>query len=168
MNITNCQLIISEGGSISSENGSNKTVQIIKVTGIAVGSGVLILGLGICYLWKRKKVKIMWNGKTRQRGIQKVISFMKTNIKFLLILHILFNFSYIVFNTGLSERSHDFMLNEAVILSKRDFSEEVKTDELELPLFDLATIVMATNNFSDANKLGQGGFGCVYKVNYQL
>jgi hypothetical protein len=32
--------------------------------------------------------------------------------------------------------------------------------------FDLATIEAATNNFSDDNKLGEGGFGAVYKVNY--
>ncbi|KAG1368212.1 receptor-like serine/threonine-protein kinase SD1-8 [Cocos nucifera] len=35
--------------------------------------------------------------------------------------------------------------------------------ELELPLFELSTIVMATDNFSIANKLGEGGFGSVYK-----
>ena len=33
-----------------------------------------------------------------------------------------------------------------------------------LPLFDLRTIIAATYNFSIANKLGQGGFGPVYKV----
>lgn len=33
----------------------------------------------------------------------------------------------------------------------------------ELPLFDLTTIVVATDNFSSSNKLGQGGFGTVYK-----
>ena len=30
--------------------------------------------------------------------------------------------------------------------------------------FDLSTLRTATNNFSDTNKLGQGGFGPVYKV----
>lgn len=30
--------------------------------------------------------------------------------------------------------------------------------------FDFETIRVATDNFSDANKLGQGGFGAVYKV----
>lgn len=29
--------------------------------------------------------------------------------------------------------------------------------------FDLVTIRNATNEFSDANKLGEGGFGAVYK-----
>ncbi|KAM6596086.1 hypothetical protein CsatA_006610 [Cannabis sativa] len=34
---------------------------------------------------------------------------------------------------------------------------------MELPLFYINTIRTATNNFSDDNKLGQGGFGPVYK-----
>ncbi|XP_058073050.1 receptor-like serine/threonine-protein kinase SD1-7 isoform X2 [Magnolia sinica] len=34
---------------------------------------------------------------------------------------------------------------------------------LELPLFSFATVVAATDNFSPTNKLGQGGFGPVYK-----
>ncbi|KAH1049874.1 hypothetical protein AAZX31_08G059000 [Glycine max] len=33
----------------------------------------------------------------------------------------------------------------------------------ELPLFHFSCILAATNNFSDENKLGQGGFGPVYK-----
>ena len=37
-------------------------------------------------------------------------------------------------------------------------------EDLELPLFDLATIASATNNFSSTYKLGEGGFGPVYKV----
>ncbi|KAK7324627.1 hypothetical protein VNO77_28343 [Canavalia gladiata] len=36
-------------------------------------------------------------------------------------------------------------------------------EDLELPLLDLSTIVGATHNFSNSNKLGEGGFGLVYK-----
>ncbi|KAK7405147.1 hypothetical protein VNO78_06345 [Psophocarpus tetragonolobus] len=36
-------------------------------------------------------------------------------------------------------------------------------ENLELPFFDLSTIINATNNFSTENKLGEGGFGPVYK-----
>ncbi|KAL4366525.1 hypothetical protein GQ457_05G030100 [Hibiscus cannabinus] len=38
--------------------------------------------------------------------------------------------------------------------------EVIRNDSLQ---FDFATVGAATNNFSDANKLGQGGFGAVYK-----
>jgi hypothetical protein len=34
----------------------------------------------------------------------------------------------------------------------------------ELSFMDLSTIVAATDDFSDSNKLGKGGFGTVYKV----
>ncbi|CAN0855536.1 G-type lectin S-receptor-like serine/threonine-protein kinase At4g27290 [Linum grandiflorum] len=37
-----------------------------------------------------------------------------------------------------------------------------RNEEIELPLFELATIVDATDNFSVTNKLGEGGFGPVY------
>ncbi|XP_020242680.1 receptor-like serine/threonine-protein kinase SD1-8 [Asparagus officinalis] len=41
--------------------------------------------------------------------------------------------------------------------------ESTKEDDMELPLFDLVEIEVATNNFSHENKLGEGGFGPVYK-----
>ncbi|KAH7835618.1 hypothetical protein Vadar_028008 [Vaccinium darrowii] len=36
-------------------------------------------------------------------------------------------------------------------------------DDVELPIFDMVTIAEATNNFSYTNKIGEGGFGSVYK-----
>ncbi|KAK9089552.1 hypothetical protein Scep_028634 [Stephania cephalantha] len=41
-------------------------------------------------------------------------------------------------------------------------SEETNVN-FELPTFDLNTVIVATQNFSLANKLGSGGFGSVYK-----
>ncbi|CAH1448372.1 unnamed protein product [Lactuca virosa] len=65
---------------------------------------------------------------------------------------------------GPQERTEDFLVNDgAIVPSRRDYYSKTSMDELELPLFDFTTLTTATNNFSDTNKLGQGGFGCVYK-----
>ncbi|XP_021808507.1 G-type lectin S-receptor-like serine/threonine-protein kinase At4g27290 isoform X2 [Prunus avium] len=51
----------------------------------------------------------------------------------------------------------------------RDIGETNQNNEgepkkdLELPLFNLTTVIGATNNFSSDNKLGEGGFGPVYR-----
>ncbi|KAI4334053.1 hypothetical protein L6164_018790 [Bauhinia variegata] len=41
--------------------------------------------------------------------------------------------------------------------------EEKDTEGIEVPYFDFESILEATANFSDANKLGRGGYGPVYK-----
>ncbi|RYR43700.1 hypothetical protein HN51_019788 [Arachis hypogaea] len=38
-----------------------------------------------------------------------------------------------------------------------------KEEDMSLPLFDLSRIIVATDNLSPINKLGEGGFGSVYK-----
>ena len=38
------------------------------------------------------------------------------------------------------------------------------TRPADITFYDLSSIIAATNNFSPANKLGQGGFGSVYRV----
>ena len=40
--------------------------------------------------------------------------------------------------------------------------EQETQEDLELPLFDLNIISVATEEFSFANKIGEGGFGPVY------
>lgn len=55
-------------------------------------------------------------------------------------------------------------MKEVVISSKRRTLGDIKTEDLELPLMDFEAIAIATNNFSNTNKLGKGGFGIVYKV----
>ncbi|EOA17874.1 hypothetical protein CARUB_v10006283mg [Capsella rubella] len=63
------------------------------------------------------------------------------------------------------ERNQDLLNNWMVISSRSHFSRENRTDELELPLMEIEAIIIATNNFSHSNKIGEGGFGVVYKGN---
>ena len=49
--------------------------------------------------------------------------------------------------------------NESLLF---DYLNDVKLQEL--PIFNLEELATATNNFDLANKLGQGGYGPVYKV----
>lgn len=65
---------------------------------------------------------------------------------------------------GSIQRSRELLMNEVVFSSHRETSGERNMDELDLPMFDFNTIIIATNNFLEENKLGHGGFGSVYKV----
>ncbi|GMP52749.1 hypothetical protein CsSME_00018451 [Camellia sinensis var. sinensis] len=47
--------------------------------------------------------------------------------------------------------------------SEQGYNDKSQKEDLELPLFDLAVIANSTNSFSIDNKLGEGGFGPVYK-----
>ncbi|WCJ39294.1 S-locus lectin protein kinase family protein [Euphorbia peplus] len=65
---------------------------------------------------------------------------------------------------GLSLASFIFRKRGKFQRDKREAKVDNSQDEaLELPLFDLATLVNATSNFSNNNKIGEGGFGPVYK-----
>ncbi|XP_029124555.1 G-type lectin S-receptor-like serine/threonine-protein kinase At4g27290 isoform X2 [Cajanus cajan] len=46
--------------------------------------------------------------------------------------------------------------------STEENNYENYADDLDLPLLDLSIIIAATNNFSEGNKIGEGGFGPVY------
>ncbi|KAM5580824.1 hypothetical protein ABKV19_010169 [Rosa sericea] len=49
------------------------------------------------------------------------------------------------------------------LIETSEFNEEDDQKGIDVPFFDLQSILEATDNFSDANKLGQGGYGPVYK-----
>ncbi|KAI8557711.1 hypothetical protein RHMOL_Rhmol04G0031000 [Rhododendron molle] len=67
----------------------------------------------------------------------------------------------VLFDLGTSIGAVNCKLNEA------GKSHSGKKKEADLPLFSFASVSAATDNFSDANKLGQGGFGPVYKGKLQ-
>ncbi|KAG5235571.1 G-type lectin S-receptor serine/threonine-protein kinase [Salix suchowensis] len=46
---------------------------------------------------------------------------------------------------------------------RKNYNSEERTQDMDLPMYDLSTIAHATNKFSSRNKLGEGGFGPVYK-----
>lgn len=58
----------------------------------------------------------------------------------------------------------------STLSEKLDFTHKgdqdigVQVEDADLPVVDLSTIAKATNNFSIKNKIGEGGFGPVYRV----
>ncbi|KAK7319584.1 hypothetical protein RJT34_04307 [Clitoria ternatea] len=126
------RLAASDVDDIGFEGVSDKANNTAKVVGIIVcAAAFILLVLGICILWKKRKLQWILKGKSEHRGFP--------------------------------ERSQDLLMNEVVFSSNREQSSERNLDDLELPLFDFNTITVATNNFSEEHKLGQGGFGSVYK-----
>lgn len=62
------------------------------------------------------------------------------------------------------------LITQRKVRRKKEQMENIKHDDNrhrvqleELPLFKFKTLAIATNDFQDSNKLGQGGFGPVYK-----
>jgi hypothetical protein len=47
---------------------------------------------------------------------------------------------------------------------EKEYDNGDRKEDIELPVFDLTTLANVTDNFSINNKLGEGGFGPVYKV----
>ncbi|XP_048319087.2 G-type lectin S-receptor-like serine/threonine-protein kinase RKS1 isoform X1 [Ziziphus jujuba] len=60
---------------------------------------------------------------------------------------------------------HNFFLNDNITSGESSEERNLAKSKrhLDLPFFDLRTLITATDNFSVINKLGQGGFGSVYK-----
>ncbi|KAI9105157.1 hypothetical protein K1719_022686 [Acacia pycnantha] len=94
-------------------------------------------------------------------GMKGMISLLVVSI--LLVLFLVMSFIYCLIKNKKQARRRSktfFNYNFENSPSMDDFSSG---KNLDLPLFDLIDIAAATENFSDANKLGQGGFGSVYK-----
>ena len=75
----------------------------------------------------------------------------------------------------LKELSYFFHANASLVIlgttkgsQRMDYDNVGGKEDMELPIFDLVAIVNATDNFSNNNKLGEGGFGPVYKVNNNI
>lgn len=64
----------------------------------------------------------------------------------------------------------EMLLRELGIDRRRRHRRSARNNNSELQIFSFEIVALATDYFSDANKLGEGGFGPVYKVvqNFQI
>ncbi|RXH89873.1 hypothetical protein DVH24_032230 [Malus domestica] len=70
--------------------------------------------------------------------------------------------------TGLLVVIFGYFLWKKTLGTKSKVAAGGEMNDAELPIFGLRAIIAATNNFAEANKLGEGGFGPVYKVTLPL
>ncbi|KAI3520125.1 hypothetical protein L1887_09349 [Cichorium endivia] len=80
------------------------------------------------------------------------------------ILAVLVGLSVVLYAISI-KRKRSYMKNRGrrVHSIDRQYSTDVEKEDLELNFLSLSIIAKATNNFSVDNKLGEGGFGPVYK-----
>ncbi|KAM6585094.1 hypothetical protein CsatB_012096 [Cannabis sativa] len=67
---------------------------------------------------------------------------------------------YVLLN--MKNSSHKSQAERMLPNQEEEQHSDALTEDVELPLFDLNTIMSATDNFSTGNKIGEGGFGPVY------
>ena len=58
----------------------------------------------------------------------------------------------------------EMLLRELGIDRRGRHRRSARKNDNELQIFSFESVALATDYFSDANKLGEGGFGPVYKV----
>ena len=66
-------------------------------------------------------------------------------------------------SAGRKTKLNHFSSDDEIVL--KDTLQEDVHESFELPIYEFKQIIAATDNFSYRNKLGEGGFGPVYKVN---
>ncbi|CAN7112359.1 unnamed protein product [Brassica rapa subsp. narinosa] len=60
--------------------------------------------------------------------------------------------------------NQEMLLRELGIDKRGRHRRSARKNDNELQIFSFESVALATDYFSDANKLGEGGFGPVYKV----
>ncbi|KAL0305855.1 UNVERIFIED_CONTAM: G-type lectin S-receptor-like serine/threonine-protein kinase SD1-1 [Sesamum radiatum] len=136
---------------LESSNSSKKAAVIASVS---VASFLLLLALIIWLVIRRRSFK----NKTEQFFCVNAVRMPSVVDILFLFLPLSLHGSFLTtsqLKPALADQQHDN--------PSQDNSDGIGDEDLDLPLFDFATIAAATDEFSLANKIGEGGFGPVYK-----
>nr|GEU71841.1 G-type lectin S-receptor-like serine/threonine-protein kinase At4g03230 [Tanacetum cinerariifolium] len=147
-------------------------------------------GKNRCWMWDTELINLQTNGKhniyvrvsaaegqnaTKDSSLEKSSSILRqTHVLILamtiLVILLVCSLGYIYYKrrvTGEQESSHVLQTGNserwAMELLDIGQSRDNDTESIGIPFYQFEAIQLATDNFSDANKLGQGGFGPVYK-----
>ncbi|XP_057791076.1 G-type lectin S-receptor-like serine/threonine-protein kinase At4g27290 [Salvia miltiorrhiza] len=69
----------------------------------------------------------------------------------------------VLYSRKRKEVDHQLQLRGRLRSNYMDYHLHQSREDLDLPVLDLSSIIKATDHFSNNNKLGEGGFGPVYK-----
>ncbi|XP_076899420.1 receptor-like serine/threonine-protein kinase SD1-8 [Bidens hawaiensis] len=96
----------------------------------------------------------------RKRATVKIVSVISIIVVLLLSGGVIWYLGRIV-----RHRRHDKIVRSSKAQQSGSFRyvEDDQDSGFQLPLYDLETIFLACNDFSERNKIGQGGFGSVYR-----
>uniref|UniRef100_A0A0E0KFK8 Receptor-like serine/threonine-protein kinase n=1 Tax=Oryza punctata TaxID=4537 RepID=A0A0E0KFK8_ORYPU len=134
--------------SVSDNSQTAKLVEIIVPSVVALL--LLLVGLVICVIKAKKNRKAipsaLNNGQVSHFGQRNHTATALNNGQI----------------TPFWQRNHVAASNDAQDNNSVRPAGQGNHQDLDLPSFDIETILYATNNFSGDNKLGQGGFGPVY------
>lgn len=125
---------------------------------MSIAAAVIISCFCFCYPWRKLKNK----GTFVARWLESINCFQHVDT-YILLVHICSD----------SGQTHQNLLlldlhSKEPAYKKRTSVSNGGKDERnghhELPIFSFSSIAASTDNFSTVNKLGEGGFGPVYKV----
>ena len=129
------------------DEGNKQRLLAIILLPIAIV--VLLVSSIMCHRWKRRPIFNI-KGKFSNYFLPRL-----TNL-FMSIIFPIFFCSFCLVMMQTRPKSLPIKLGSNI--------SSANSDDPNLQVFSFTTIKVATNNFSSENKLGEGGFGPVYKV----